>query len=154
MKAVMPKGTSATYSRSSFDFFYVDNRFRRSWDIRNTGTPESRISPLALASGHGRYIRGRSGRKKSGQGTLPDGGTFLGCRKVDFWFKLARKKPEIHFSTSEAGLSGQKSIKRTQKCVVLGLFRHLPKISEYPYAKNIIDAAFSFEDRSGATMFF
>ena len=67
----------------------------------------TRIKPLALASGHGRYItvttertlvsvgewplhitRGRSGRKKSGQGTLPDGGAVLGCRKVDFWFPL------------------------------------------------------------------
>ena len=45
--------------------------------------------------------------KKSGQGTLPDAGTFLGCRKVGFWFPLARKKLEIHFSTPEAGLSGQ-----------------------------------------------
>jgi hypothetical protein len=51
--------------------------------------------------------RGRSGRKKSWQGTLPDGGTFLGHRKVDFWFPLARKKPEIHFPTPEARLSGQ-----------------------------------------------
>ena len=98
--------------------------------------------------------RGRSGRKKSGQGTLPDGGTALGCRKVDFWFPLARKKPEICFPTSEAGLSGQKSIKRTQKHVVLGVFGHFPKISKRPCAKNIIDTAFSFEDRSGATIYY
>jgi hypothetical protein len=41
-----------------------------------------------------------------------------------------------------------------KKCVVLGVFGHLPKISKCPCAKNIIDTAFSFEDRSGATMFF
>jgi hypothetical protein len=93
--------------------------------------------------------------KKSGQGTLPDAGTFLGCRKVGFWFPLARKKLEIHFSTPEAGLSGQKPIKRNQKYVVLGVFGHFPKISKCPYAKNVIDTAFSFEDRrSGTTMFF
>jgi hypothetical protein len=73
---------------------------------------------------------------------------------VDFWFPLARKKPEIRFSTPEAGLSGQKSIKRTQKHVVLGVFGHFPKISKRPYAKNIIDTAFSFEDRGGETVFF
>jgi hypothetical protein len=98
-------------------------------------------------------IRGLSGRKKSGQGTPPDGGAVLGCRKADFWFPLARKKLGIHFSTPEAGLSGQKPIKRTQKRVVLGVFGHFPQISKRPRAKNIIDAAFSFEDRSGATMF-
>ena len=87
--------------------------------------------------------RGRSGRKKSGQVTLPDGGTFLGCRKFDFWFPLARKKLEIHFSTPEAGLSGQTSIS-TQKYVVLGVFRNFPKISKCPHAKNIIDTTFSF----------
>jgi hypothetical protein len=38
------------------------------------------------------------------------GDLFLGCRKVDFWFPIARKKPEILFSTPEAGLPGQKSI--------------------------------------------
>ena len=83
------------------------------------------------------FNRGRSGRKKSGQGALPDGGTALGCRKVGVCFPLAQKKPEIHFSTStpEAGLSGQKSIKR-------------------PCAKNIIDTAFSFEGRGRATLFF
>jgi hypothetical protein len=64
---------------------------------------------------------------------------------VDFWFPLelyctvgtvARtgKKPEIHFSTTEAGLSGQKSIKRTQKQVVLGVFGYFPKISKFPYS--------------------
>jgi hypothetical protein len=73
---------------------------------------------------------------------------------VNFLFPLARKKPEIHLSTPEAGLSGQKSIKRTQKHVALGVFGHFPKISKRPRAKNIVDAAFSFEDRSGATMFF
>jgi hypothetical protein len=78
---------------------------------------------------------------------------------VDFWSPLARKKPEIHFSTAEAGLSGQKSIagKRTQKHVVLGVFGCFPKFSKCPYAKkNIIVTAFSFEDRnrSGETMFF
>jgi hypothetical protein len=98
--------------------------------------------------------RGRSGRKKSGQGTLPGGETFPGCRKVDFWFLLTRKKTEIHFSAPEAGLSGQKTIKRTQKHVVLGVFGHFPKISKCPHAKNVIDTAFSFEDRSGATIFF
>jgi hypothetical protein len=72
--------------------------------------------------------------------------TFLGCRKVDFWFPLAREKPEIHPSTP-----GQKSIKRTQKYVVLGVFGYFPKISKFPYAKNIIDTAFSFEDRGGTT---
>jgi hypothetical protein len=36
----------------------------------------------------------------------------------------------------------------------LGVFGHSPKISKCPYAKNIIDTAFSFEDRSGATMSF
>jgi hypothetical protein len=73
---------------------------------------------------------------------------------VDFWFPLARKKPEIRFFTPEAGLSGQKSIKRTQTHVVLGVFGHFPKISKRPCAKNIIDTAFSFEDRGGATVFF
>jgi hypothetical protein len=73
---------------------------------------------------------------------------------VDFWFPLARKKPEIHFFTPEAGLSGQKSIKRAHKSVVLGVFGYSPQISECPYAKNIVDAAFSFEERSGGTMFF
>jgi hypothetical protein len=75
---------------------------------------------------------------------------------VDFWFPLARKKPEIHFSTPEAELSGQKSIKRTQKHVVLGVFGHFPKISKRPCpcAKNIIDTTFSFEDRGGVTVFF
>jgi hypothetical protein len=97
--------------------------------------------------------RGRSGRKKSGQGALPDGETLLGCRKVGFWFPLARKKQGTQVSTPEAGLSGQKSmsIKRTQKYAVLGVFGHFPKISKCPYAKNIIDAALSFEVRSGAT---
>jgi hypothetical protein len=37
---------------------------------------------------------------------------------VDFWFRLAQKKPKIHFSAPKAGLSGQKSIERTQKYVV------------------------------------
>ena len=100
------------------------------------------------------WLGGRSGRKKSGQGTLPDGGTFLGCRKVDFRLPLARKKPEIHFSTPEVGLSGQKSIKRTQKYVVLGVFGHFPKISKCPYAKNVIDTAFSYDDGTGVTTFF
>ena len=81
------------------------------------------------------YIRGRSGRKKSGQGALPGGGTFLGCRKVDFWFPLALKEPKMHFSAPKAGLSGQKSIERTQKHVVLGVFGHFPRISKRPYAK-------------------
>ena len=100
------------------------------------------------------YTRGRSGRKKSGQGTPPGGGTSLGCRKVDFWFSLppAQKKPAIHFSTPKAGLSGQKSIGRIQKYIALGIFGHFPKISKCPHAKNIIDTAFSFED--GATTFF
>jgi len=71
---------------------------------------------------------------------------------VGFWFPLARKKPEIHFSTPEAGLSGQKSIKCTQKHVALGVFGHFPKISKRPHAKNIIDTAFLFEDRGGATV--
>jgi hypothetical protein len=73
---------------------------------------------------------------------------------VDFWFPIARKKSKIRLSTPEAGLSGQKSIKRTQKHVVLGVFGHFPKISKFPYVKNIIDGALSFEDRSGETMFF
>jgi hypothetical protein len=73
---------------------------------------------------------------------------------VGFWFPLARNKPEIQFSTPEAGLSGQKTIKRTQKHVVLGVFGHFPKISKCPHAQNIIDTAFSFEERSGATVFF
>jgi hypothetical protein len=73
---------------------------------------------------------------------------------VDFWFRLAEKKPKIHFSAPKAGLSGQKSIERTQKYVVLGVFGHFPKISKRPYAKSIIDTALSFEDRSGATMSF
>ena len=76
--------------------------------------------------------RGRSGRKKSGQGTLPDGGTALGCRKVDFWFPLARKKPEIRFSTPEAGLTGQKPIKRTQKTRRFGCFRAFPQNFKTP----------------------
>jgi hypothetical protein len=71
---------------------------------------------------------------------------------VDFWFPIVRKKPEIRFSTPEAGLSGQKPIKRTQKYVALGVFGHSPKISKCPCAKNIVDTAFSFEDRSGATI--
>ena len=71
--------------------------------------------------------RGRSGRKKSGQGALPDGETFLGCRKVGFWFPLARKKQGIHFSTPEAGLSGQKTIKHTQKHSRFGCFRAFPQ---------------------------
>ena len=116
--------------------------------------PRAGGAPAALEANWGAKCRGRSGRKKSGQGTLPDGGTALGCRKVGFWFPLARKKPEIHFSTPEAGLSGQKSIKHTQKYVVLGVFGHFPKISKRPCAKNIIDTAFSFEDRGGATVFF
>jgi hypothetical protein len=41
---------------------------------------------------------------------------------------IARKKPEIHVSTPEAGLSGQKSIKRAQKYVVFGVYGHFPKI--------------------------
>ena len=86
-----------------------------------TGTALLRYTCTAVTS-----YRGRSGRKKSGHGTPPDGGTFLGCRKFDFWFPLARKKPEIRFSTPGAGLPGQKSIKRTQKCVVLGVFGHFP----------------------------
>jgi hypothetical protein len=53
---------------------------------------------------------------------------------VDFWFPLliARKKPEIHFSTPEAGLPGQNPIERTQKhgVLVLGVFGHFPKISK------------------------
>jgi hypothetical protein len=73
---------------------------------------------------------------------------------VDFWFPLAQKKPKIHFSAPKAGLSGQKSIERTQKHVVLGVFGHFPKISKRPHAKRIIDTAFSFEDRSGGTMSF
>jgi hypothetical protein len=38
----------------------------------------------------------------------------------------------------------------------LGVFGHFPKFSECPYAKNIIDTAFSFdfEDRSGIAIFF
>jgi hypothetical protein len=71
---------------------------------------------------------------------------------VDFWFRLAQKKPKIHFSAPKAGLSGPKSIERTQKYVVLGVFGHFPKISKRPHAKSIRDPAFSFEDRSGATM--
>ena len=65
--------------------------------------------------------RGRSGRKKSGQGTLPGD----------------QKKPEIHFSTpkAKAGLSGQKPIERTQKYVALGVFGYFPKISKCPCAK-------------------
>ena len=95
--------------------------------ILNVNAPVRRANcsgtcPLATKS------RGRSGRKKMGR-ALPYGGNFLGCRKVDFRLPLARKKPEIHFSTPEAGLSGQKSIKRTQKyCVVrrFGCFRVFP----------------------------
>jgi hypothetical protein len=45
---------------------------------------------------------------------------------------VARKKSETRFYTPEAGLSGQKSIKRTQKYVVLGIFGHFPKISKMP----------------------
>jgi hypothetical protein len=70
--------------------------------------------------------RGRSGRKEIGQGTPPDGGTFLRCRKVDSWFPLARKKSEIRFSMPDAGLSSQKSIKRTQKHHVLDVLGHPP----------------------------
>jgi hypothetical protein len=74
---------------------------------------------------------------------------------VDCWFPLARKNPEIHFSTSEAGLSGQKTIKRTQNASfwVFSGISPFPKITKCPYVKNIIDTAFSFEDRSKATMF-
>jgi hypothetical protein len=68
---------------------------------------------------------------------------------VDFWFLLAQKKPKIHFPVPKAGLSGKKSIERTQKYVVLGVFGHFPKISKRPHAKSIIDTAFSFEDRAG-----
>jgi hypothetical protein len=96
----------------------------------------------------------RSGRKKSGQGALPDGETFLGCRKVGSWFPLARKKQGMHFSTPEAGFSVKNPLnapKNTSVWVSSGIS---PKISKCPYAKNIIDAALSFEDRSGATMFF
>jgi hypothetical protein len=50
---------------------------------------------------------------------------------------IARKKPEIRFSAPEAGLSGQNSIKRTQKYVFLGVFGHFPKISKCPCAKNV-----------------
>ena len=59
--------------------------------------------------------------KKIGQGTPPDGlfFSFLGYRKEKSGFLvstiLARKKPGINFSTPEAGLSGQKPIKRSQK---------------------------------------
>jgi hypothetical protein len=58
----------------------------------------------------------------------------------------------MHFSAPKAGLSGQKPIERTQKHVVLGVFGHFPKISKRPHAKNIINTAFSFENRSGETM--
>ena len=67
-----------------------------------------------------------------GRALTRTGELFPGCRKL-----LARKKPEIRFSTLEAGLFGQKPIKRTQKYVLLGVFGHCPQISKCPYAKNI-----------------
>jgi hypothetical protein len=36
----------------------------------------------------------------------------------------------------------------------LGVLGHFPKFSKCPHTKNIIETAFSFEDRSGGTMFF
>jgi hypothetical protein len=107
--------------------------------------------------GEGRRGKGshRRGREEEVPTTPPGGGTFLGCRKVGFWFPLARKKPEICFSTPEAGLFGQKSIKRAQKHATLGVFGNFPKISKCPRANNyMIDTTFSFEGRSGVTMFF
>jgi hypothetical protein len=95
--------------------------------------------------------------KKMGRALSQTGGGFLGCRKVDFWFPLrcSPKETRNPLFTPDAGLSGQKSIKRTQKYVVLGVFGHFPKIPKRPHAKNIIDTgtASSFEDRSGAAIF-
>jgi hypothetical protein len=58
--------------------------------------------------------RGRFGRLKNWAGRSPGRGGFLGYRKADFWFPPpppgTPKKPEIHFSTPKAGLSGQKPI--------------------------------------------
>ena len=34
-------------------------------------------------------VRGRHGRKKSGQGALPDGGAALGCKKVKSEFLVS-----------------------------------------------------------------
>ena len=70
------------------------------------------------------FGRGRSGHKKSGQGTPPDEGTCLGCRKVGFWLPLALKKPEINFSTPEMDFPGQKIAKRTPKQAILDDFGH------------------------------
>jgi hypothetical protein len=86
-------------------------------------------------------------RKKVGRALSRTGELFSG---VENWVSgfhyllVARKKPEIQFSSPEAGLCGQKTIKRTQKCVALGVFWYFSIISKCPYAKNIIDTAFSF----------
>jgi hypothetical protein len=66
-----------------------------------------------------RWLRagGVLGVKKVGRALSRTGEIFPGVGKL-YWFPLARNKPEIHFSTPEAGLSGQKLIKRTQKYVV------------------------------------
>jgi hypothetical protein len=111
------------------------------------------------------YRRGRSGRKKvsSEQGTLSTGELSSGVEKWISGFHYCSPKetgnPLFSFllSTPEAGLSSQTPIKRTQKyrCYTpFWVFPDFPKISKCPYAKNIIDTVFSFEDRSGATMFF
>jgi hypothetical protein len=103
--------------------------------------------------------RGRPGRKKRG--------TFLGCRKVDIWLPQPERNRKYTFlHPRRAGLSGQKSIKRTQKFVVLGVLgtfslrpmsqvRPTPSrtgvrqnIKEFINAENVIGEAYSFEDRS------
>ena len=56
--------------------------------------------------------RGRSGRKKVGRELSRTGELFSGVQV----------EKRIHFSTPNAGFSGQKNVKGTQKYVVLGVF--------------------------------
>ena len=98
-------------------------------------------------------------------------------QKSGFLVSTSPKETGNPLSAPKAGLPGQKSIERTQKHVVWGVFGCFPKISKCPYAKIFIFThpalphyynscpccqkkiytlytAFSFEDRSGATFFF
>jgi hypothetical protein len=64
-----------------------------------------------MRTGGVRYEQGAFWAQKNGQGTLPDGGTFLGCRKVDFWFPTSPEDAgnPLFYRAPEAGLSGHKN---------------------------------------------
>jgi hypothetical protein len=84
------------------------------------------------------------------------GELFSGVEKWIYGFHYPERNRKSAFLYPRRGPPAKNPLNAPPKYVVLGVFRvpAFPQNFKIPVRQNIIDTAFSFEDRSGATTFF